>query len=817
MSEHDHSISKMSRTVICVGMFLFLPVSSLFPQSPFVSHANDPNTEPREHAVDVKHMRIEVSFAPEKGLVKGRVTHFFAPLRSKVDSIFFDGPGIVIKEAILNGKPVRFGTSPAGVTVYPSSPLAWGRTDSLLFVYEATPRKGLYFVGWNDPKNLSRKQIWTQGQGIDNRHWVPCYDETNDKLTTETIVTVQKELNVLSNGVKLSEKDNGNGTKTWHYAMTHPHTSYLVMLGIGDYAVDTRKSRSGVPVHLWYYPDQPERVEPTYRYSAEMIDFIEEQTGVRYPWESYSQIPVQDFMYGAMENTMATVFGDFFLVDARAFHDRNYIDVNVHELTHQWFGDYVTARSSKHSWLQESFATFYPKLFRRAYFGQDEYEWMRRQEHTAALTASQADRYPIVHSRAGGARIYQKGSAVLEMMMYTFGEAEFRGVIQYYLQKHPYANVETVDFYHAFQDTLGIVPDWFFDQWLYRGGEPQYEVSYSDVQLKGTSGRQTEILVRQTHATDELVKLFKMPVVFEAHYTDGTFGTTRSWVQRETEKIIIPNPTGKAIAFVLFDPGSVILKKVVFQKSFQELRAQAFSAPLMIDRYDAVLGMRSIGLDVKRGALVQVYDKNPFHAIQAEIVAQLANDPHAVSRNLLKRSLLSESAPVRLSALSNIQHIVPELREHFEQLLRDSSYAVIVMALEKLSMEYPQHVTRYADLSKDLQGVGNEVKVKSLELKGRGGDEASIKALVGLTGPSYEFRTRANALEALKRLNYLGPDLLPHLFDALTHFNNRLRAPATSIAAFFLQQTAYADQMRKYYHARVWQGWQQEMLDRVIR
>jgi aminopeptidase N len=807
----------MSRTVICIVMFLLLPVSSLFPQSPFVSYANDPNTEPREHAVDVKHMRIEVSFAPEKGLVKGRVTHFFAALRSKVDSIFFDGPGIVIKEAILNGKPVRFGTSPAGVTVYPSSPLAWGRTDSLLFVYEATPRKGLYFVGWNDPKNLSRKQIWTQGQGIDNRHWVPCYDETNDKLTTETIVTVQKEFNVLSNGVKISEKDNGNGTRTWHYAMTHPHTSYLVMLGIGDYAVDTRKSRSGVPVHLWYYPDQPERVEPTYRYSAEMIDFIEEQTGVRYPWESYSQIPVQDFMYGAMENTMATVFGDFFLVDARGFHDRNYIDVNVHELTHQWFGDYVTARNSKHSWLQESFATLYPKLFRRAYFGQDEYEWMRRQEHTAALTASQTDRYPIVHSRAGGARIYQKGSAVLEMMMYTFGEAEFRGVIQYYLQKHPYANVETVDFYHAFQDTLGIVPDWFFDQWLYRGGEPQYEVSYSDVQLKGTSGRQTEILVRQIHATDELVKLFKMPVVFDVHYADGTVGTTRTWVERETEKIIIPNPAGKSIAFVLFDPGSMILKKIVFQKLFQELRAQSWSAPLMIDRYDAVVGMRPIRLDVKREALVQAYEKNTFHAIRAEIVAQLANDPHAAARNLLKRALLSQGTPVRMSALTNTTPILPELREAFEQLLKDSSYAIVALALDKLSSEFPQHAARYLDLTKNEQGIGNEVKVKWHEVRGRGGDEASIKALVGMTGPSHEFRTRANSLEALKRLNYLGPDVLPHLFDALTHFNNRLRAPATSVATYLSQQTAYADMLKKYYHAHTWQAWQRDLLDRVIR
>ena len=261
----------------------------------------------------------------------------------------------------------------------------------------------------------------------------------------------------------------------------------------------------------------------------------------------------------------------------------------------------------------------------------------------------------------------------------------------------------------------------------------------------------------------------------------------------------------------------MILKKVVFQKSFQELKAQALSAPLMIDRYDAVVGMRTIGLDVKREALVQAYEKSTFHAVRSEIVAQLANDLHVTARSLLKRSLLSESTPVRFSVLSNTTPIPPELREPFEQLLKDSSYAIVALALEKLSSEFPQHAARYVDLTKLEEGMSHEIRVKWLEVQGRRGDEASIKGLVALAGPSYEFRTRTNALEALKRLNYLDSDLLPHLFDALTHFNSRLRAPAASVTAYFSQQTAYADRLKKYYHSHTWEGWQREILDRVIR
>ena len=109
---------------------------------------------------------------------------------------------------------------------------------------------------------------------------------------------------------------------------------------------------------------------------------------------------MQDFLYGGMENTTATVFADFFLVDRRAFLDRNYIGVNVHELTHQWFGDYITGRSGRQSWLQESFATFYAKLFLKEIRGDDAYQWERRREQDGGKIE-----YRAIHSPAAGNRM----------------------------------------------------------------------------------------------------------------------------------------------------------------------------------------------------------------------------------------------------------------------------------------------------------------------------------------------------------------------------------------------------------------------------
>ena len=93
----------------------------------------------------------------------------------------------------MNGTSIKYKTNTEGINFYPSKSLVLGEKDSLAITYEATPRRGLYFIGWNDPQNLSRKQIWTQGQGIDNRNWFPCYDVQNDKLITEVIVKFNKE------------------------------------------------------------------------------------------------------------------------------------------------------------------------------------------------------------------------------------------------------------------------------------------------------------------------------------------------------------------------------------------------------------------------------------------------------------------------------------------------------------------------------------------------------------------------------------------------------------------------------------------------
>ncbi|MBC7425808.1 MAG: M1 family metallopeptidase [Bacteroidia bacterium] len=791
------------RGFIIAGCFLVshsLGAQSLFEQNKLqtehIHYLSDPSAAEREHSVDMISMKVDVSFVPEKGIVKGTVTHTFTPIQKKVDTLFFDGPGITINTATLDGQPVKFKTSTTGVILYFDKTLTWDETHVVVFVYEAKPEHGIYFIGWNQPVNPSspdinyiRKQIWTQGQGIDNRNWIPMYDNMNDKLITETVVTIDSRYKVLSNGKKVLEKKNADGTTTWNYKMEKPHAGYLLMLGIGNYGIKSTKTSRGTGVNFWYYPEFPDRRDITSYKTEKMIEFLEDETGTPYAWGEYSQIMVQNFLYGAMENTSATVFGDFFTTDARGFKDRNYMGVNCHELTHQWFGDLITARSDNDVWMQESFATFYPKLFFGMLDGPDAMKWNFRDEVNQALLQGEKDNFPIRHTQGGVKRLYPKGSAVLGMLRYNLGDEQFKRFIKYYLAKNAFANVEAWDFQKAIKDKLGLNYDWFFDQWIHRGGEPHYKISYK----KGSGN--TEFTVEQIHKTDGNVRYFKMPVDFAVYYKDGSVSREKKWVvDSQMQVISIPNPGNKEISFALFDENSEVMKKMTFDKSLEELMSQASGAKNMIDRYDAVVAMGKISIDKKEDFLKTRFSAETFKGIRAEIAKQLANTLptyNSTSTTLTTDNLTGiwklfagEKETEVKNALILADTIADKHLAAYLVFIKDSAYSVVENALVKImENKFVSTITKIDILEQTSLEVGMGKSIRCKWLQYSSGIDISnkdkyIAELTTYSAPIYEFRTRINAMNALKALNVYDNKIILNMAEAAVSNNGRLAAPA---------------------------------------
>lgn len=391
----------------------------------------------------VNFKKIEASLKPEFATktISGNLDVHFQILKA-TDSVYLDAKNIMDFKVTSNGKEVKSRFDGNHLILYESFQISSEHSASI--TYTAKPTQALYFVN-----NDGESQIWSQGQGKYTSHWLPSIDDMNDKIEFDLSVTAPSDKMVVLNG-KLAEKEIQGENILWQFDMEHPMSSYLVALTVGDYQVKELTSDSGVPIQLYYYPEDKAEVEPTYRYTKRIFDFFEKEIGFPFPWQNYKEVPVKDFLYAGMENTSLTIFSDAFVVDSTGFEDRNFVNVNAHELAHQWFGDLVTETSSTHHWLQEGFATYYALLAEREVFGEDYYYW-KLYENAEELKelSDQGKGETLLNPKASSLTFYQKGAWALHILREKIGDEAFRKAVRDYLKKNKFQNVETSDFLAA--------------------------------------------------------------------------------------------------------------------------------------------------------------------------------------------------------------------------------------------------------------------------------------------------------------------------------------------------------------------------------
>ncbi len=422
----------------------------LFLFSPFLLFSQQ--TKSVDFVTASSNLTIDTNTKSITGTVKYEFTVF-----SSIDTIRIDAINMNITNLKINKKTVDFKNSGKELQLFKGYKKG---KNTITFDYQATPKQTLYFVGEGEGK-----QIWTQGQGKYTSHWLPSFDDENEKVIFNTTISYPSDFEATSNGV-LAEKISKDGLTTWKYKMPHPMSSYLMMLAIGKFEKQTTYTKSGTPIELYFQPEDVAKFEPTYRYSQQIFDFFETEIGIPYPWKVYRQIPVKDFLYAGMENTTSTIFAQDFVVDSIGFNDRNYVNVNAHELAHQWFGDMITAKSGTHHWLQEGFATYFALLAEQEVFGSDYFNWELYEMAERLIAASKTDKDPILNAKASSLTFYQKGAWALHYLRENVGHDNFRKAVKSYLLKYQFKNVETDDFLNEINKVSDFDTQNFKKNWL---------------------------------------------------------------------------------------------------------------------------------------------------------------------------------------------------------------------------------------------------------------------------------------------------------------------------------------------------------------
>ncbi|HRG19224.1 MAG TPA: M1 family metallopeptidase [Flavobacterium lutivivi] len=392
--------------------------------------------------VDFKTTKGNIAIDVNQRKVFGTVSYVFE-VKESIDTIKIDAQKMTFSDVKINNKAVQFSNS--GKTLNLFEGFKKGK-NTVTFYYESFPKQTMYFISiGNVIPSAVEGQVWTQGQGKYTSHWFPSFDDVNEKVIFSMNITFNEKYNVIANGF-LKNSYVKDSLKKWYYEMKKPMSSYLLALVIGDFRNKVIASKSGIPLQFFIQPKDTSKFEPTYRHSKQIFDYLEKEIGFNYPWKLYKQVPVEDFLYAGMENTTCTIFAQDFIVDEIGFNDRNYINVNAHELAHQWFGDLVTAKSGKHHWLQEGFATYYALLAEKEVFGEDYFNHQLYRNSLQLRNAAKTDTIPVMNEKASSLSFYQKGAWALHYMREKIGAKLFQKAVQNYLKKYQFKNVETSDF-----------------------------------------------------------------------------------------------------------------------------------------------------------------------------------------------------------------------------------------------------------------------------------------------------------------------------------------------------------------------------------
>lgn len=413
--------------------------------------------------VDFIKANIAVAPLPLQKEIKGTVYYKFRVL-AKVDSVFLDAKNMAFNTVKLNDRKVKFSNNGKQIIIYKK--FKKGETYALQLAYSCKPKQTVYFMGWDDTID-GNEQIWTQGQGKYTSHWLPSFDDMQEKVEFDLHIQTCKSNKVIANGLLVKITDKPLANAVFSFDMQKPMSSYLLAFVIGNYNKEELISSGGIPIENYYYPSDSLVVEPTYRYTKEIFDFLEKEIGIPYPWQNYKQVPVHDFLYAGMENTGATIFSDGFMIDSTAFVDKNYVNVNAHELAHQWFGNLVTEKNGYHHWLQEGFATYYAYLAERQLFGEDYFYWKlfntaKELQKLSEEGAGQA----LTNPEASSLTFYEKGAWALVMLKDKIGDKAFKKGISRYLDKYKFKNVTISDFINEMATASNTILSDFEEKWL---------------------------------------------------------------------------------------------------------------------------------------------------------------------------------------------------------------------------------------------------------------------------------------------------------------------------------------------------------------
>ena len=441
------------------------------------------------------HLELSVNFQERK--LKGSVTHEFEANRKnnllkldtkylKIDSIQ-DGDGNTLEYSL--GEFDELLGSPLSVNLNPKS-------NSVVIFYKTTKKSEA--LDWLVPNQTAGKTfpfMYTQGQSIFTRSWIPIQDTPGIRITYSAKIKTPKNMMAVMSAANPQEMDTNN---VYSFEMNQPIPPYLIALAVGNLEFKAIDYRTGV----YAEPSMIVKCANELIDMGKMVDSAENLYGA-YDWDRYDVIVLPpSFPFGGMENPRLT-----FATPTIIAGDRSLVSLIAHELAHSWSGNLVTNATWNDFWLNEGFTVYFERRIMEALYGRDYSEMLAllgfqdlQNQVDNSQPAMQLLRLNMKGKHPDDAMTdiaYEKGYFFLRMLDENIGREKMDSFLKNYFKDHKFQTIVTEEFLSYLKDNLLDTNSYQalnIDQWVFEPGIPENCPKVNSLRFKNVESSVTTFL-----------------------------------------------------------------------------------------------------------------------------------------------------------------------------------------------------------------------------------------------------------------------------------------------------------------------------------
>ena len=453
--------------------------------------ARDVWTHARPEIARVTHVALDLSVDFATRTLKGTATLDLLTAPGAKE-IVLDDDGLAIARITDGaGRPLAYTVGKAEGEI--GAPLTVTLNGARRIVVHYATAPGASALQWLDPALTAGKKkpyLFSQGQPINNRSWIPTQDSPGIRQTWEATLTVPADLVAVMSGERIDGAKGvaaGEGRR-FRFRMDRPVPPYLIAMAVGDLAFKPVGPRAGV----WTEPAMLDAAAAEVADVEKMIDAAEALYGP-YRWGRYDMLVLPpSFPYGGMENPTLT-----FLTPTIITGDKSNVDVVAHELAHSWSGNLVTNATWSDSWLNEGFTTYFENRIMEAVYGKEraatdadlEWDGLKKDVADAGGAAAPTTRLHGDPGATAGQLDYFKGSTFLRTIEQSVGRARWDVYLRGYFDRHAFQPQTTAGFLadlrtHLIRGDRALEEKLQLDRWAYQPGVPENAVHVQSATLK---------------------------------------------------------------------------------------------------------------------------------------------------------------------------------------------------------------------------------------------------------------------------------------------------------------------------------------------